>query len=92
MFEIQPYINHTECIKLRITSLAVSLIKPKQNKRATPDLKIESFIKQTIKHEYQTRIIYKTPNLICITAKLMEIKVSPDVYFIEFVNNFHKSN
>ncbi|CAH6784071.1 conserved hypothetical protein [Vibrio chagasii] len=92
MFEIQPYINHTECIKFRITSLTASLIQSKQSKRTTPDLKVESFIKQTIKDEYQTHTIYKTPNLICITAKLMEIKVSPDVYFIEFVNNFHKSN
>ncbi|CAH7438765.1 hypothetical protein VCHA56P521_50292 [Vibrio chagasii] len=66
MFEIQPYINHTECIKFRITSLTVSLIQSEQSKRATPDLKVESFIKQTIKHEYQTRIIYKTPNLIRI--------------------------
>ena len=92
MFEIQPYINHTECIKFRITSLTVSLIQSKQNKRATPGLKVESFIKQTIKGEYQTYTIYKMPNLIRITAKLMEIKVSPDVYFIEFVTNFHKPN
>lgn len=92
MFEIQPYINHTECIKFCITSLTVSLFQSKQSKRATPDLKIKSFIKQTIKGEYQTHTIYKMPNLIRITAKLMEIKVSPDVYFIEFVTNFHKPN
>ena len=92
MFEIQPYINHTECIKFRITSLTISLTQSKRSKRATTDLKIESFIKQTIKREYQTYTIYKTPNLIWITAKLMEIKVSPDVYFIEFVTNFHKPN
>ena len=92
MFEIQPYINHTESIKFRITSLTLSLINSKQSKHATPDLKIESFFKQTIKYEYQTHPIYKTLNLFRIPAKLMEIKVSPDVYFIEFVINFYKSN